>query len=60
MKKVHKRKVVSGYGVPTWYKPVCKIHNKTYAYTSTKNWKDVTCENCLKFKNVKMSEAWNK
>jgi hypothetical protein len=59
-KKIHKRKVVSGCGVPTWHQPVCKVHNKTWAYTMTKNWKDVTCEVCLKYKGTKMSEAWNR
>jgi hypothetical protein len=46
VKKIHKNKLVSLlYGSRVL--PVCRVDNKTYAYTARSRWNLVTCKRCL-------------
>lgn len=48
MKKVHK---FSGYN-QRWghFESRCKVHNKTWAWKGSNDWRRVSCERCLEAK----------
>ena len=48
MKVIHKRGRMYSVFYSTYVvRPLCKIDNKTFAYSATTNWLDVTCKRCL-------------
>ena len=53
MKKIHKLHNVSKDLPITVNLPMCKVHNKTYAYKGSTKWAQVTCEKCLKKRKEK-------
>jgi hypothetical protein len=48
MKAIHlNKRVYSIFHKKHVMLPICKVHNKTYAYNATTKKEKVTCKNCL-------------
>lgn len=49
-KKIHKNSRFNSKLYGWVVRPVCKVDNKTYAYTASTDWQKVTCLKCLEYK----------
>ena len=49
-KVIHKLDSSNHLDVCREIKTKCKVHNKTYIFNYSRNWKKVSCKKCLKHK----------